>query len=628
MDLEQIRNRYLKFFERQGHVIIPSASLIPENDPTTLFTGAGMQPILPYLLGAVHPEGKRLVNSQKCFRAEDMDELGDNRHTTFFEMLGNWSLGDYFKNEQLEWFFTFLTDDLGLSPERLFVTVFAGESKLNLPKDTDSVTIWKELFKKKGIEAKDIEIGTVENGSEVGMQGGRIFYYGGKKNWWSRVRAPENMPVGEPGGPDSEVFFEFKDVAHDPKYGKECHPNCDCGRFLEIGNSVFMQYIKKPDGQFGQLPQRNVDFGGGLERIATVLANTPDIFKVDVLAKSISILEKRSGTSYEKSSDDLKRPFRIIADHIRAAVFMGADGVVPGNKDRGYILRRLVRRALFNAKRIGLTDTEWLPALVDLYADTYRDFYAEIDEHQEEIRSMLIDEAEKFYKTLEAGLKQFERLARKENTLTAADIFDLYQSYGFPEELSIELAQERNVPVDRKELAVHKEKHRELSRVASEVKFKGGLVDTSEMSVKYHTATHLLNQALRQVLGMHIYQKGSNITPERLRFDFPHDKKMSPEEIATVEEIVNQKIKEGLPVGNTSMNLKDAYVAGVVGVFGERYPEVVTVYRIGNPEVGFFSQEICGGPHVKNTSELGQKFKIIKEEAISQGVRRIKAVLV
>ncbi len=626
MDLETIRNRYLKFFERQGHTIIPSSSLVPENDPTTLFTGAGMQPLLPYLLGQTHPEGKRLVDSQKCFRAEDMDEVGDNRHTTFFEMLGNWSLGDYFKQEQLQWFFWFLTDDLEISANRLYVTVFAGDPVLNLPKDTTSASIWKELFTKKGIRAKEVEIGSVENGSATGMQGGRIFYYDARKNWWSRGGAPETMPVGDPGGPDSEVFFEFVHIAHDAKYGKECHPNCDCGRFMEIGNSVFMEYVKNTDGSFSPLPQKNVDFGGGLERIAAALADSPDIFKIDVLAKGVAVLEKISGKSYEDGLDEYKRSFRIIADHIRAALFLCADGVAPGNKDRGYIVRRLVRRALFNARKLGLKDNIWIANIVDVYADCYADFYAEIDSRGETIRTTLFDEANKFSETLEAGLKQFEKSVKAGN-LTAKDIFDLYQSYGFPEELSVELAKERGITVDTRELAAHKEEHRSRSRVGSEQKFKGGLADTSDKSVQYHTATHLLNQALRMVLGGHVYQKGSNITPERLRFDFPHDKPMTAEEIQEVERIVNEKIAEALPVNKITLGLEEAYNAGAVGVFGERYPETVTVYRIGDPQKGYFSQEICGGPHVENTSKLLGRFQILKEESISRGTRRIRAIL-
>lgn len=627
MDFETIRNRYLKYFGEQEHTIIPSSSLVPENDPTTLFTGSGMQPIIPYLLGAKHPKGIRLVNSQKCFRAEDMDEVGDNRHTTFFEMLGNWSLGDYFKKEQLPWLFDFLVDDLGLSPKRLYVTVFAGDSKLGLPKDTESAAILKKLFKDRGIEAKDVSAGSLKEVSHAGMRGGRIFYYDAHKNWWSRAGAPEQMPAGEIGGPDSEVFYEFTQVKHDKRFGDECHPNCDCGRFLEIGNSVFMEYIKNEDGTFRQLPQRNVDFGGGLERIAAALANSPDIFQVDILGKSIALLEKLSEKSYKQSPDEIKRSFRIIADHLRAAVFIVADGVMPGNKERSYIVRRLIRRSLLNAKRLGLAGTEWIADIAGLFAESYRDFYGEIDDRQEDIKAAVSEEAEKFLKTLESGLKHFERFA-KEKEMSTEHIFDLYQSYGFPEELSLELARERGISVDLKALKGHKEQHRERSRAGSHNKFKGGLLDTSDKSIQYHTATHLLNQALRQVLGNHVYQKGSNITPERLRFDFPNERKLTAGEIREVEEIVNQKIAEQLPVEKISMKLSDAQTAGAIGVFGERYPDAVTVYKIGTQSDGYFSQEICGGPHVSNTRELTGTFKIIKEEAVGAGIRRIKAVLV
>src|SRR3989344_1943876 len=644
MDLDQIRNRYLKFFERQGHTIIPSSSLVPENDPSTLFTGAGMQPILPYLLGNPHPEGKRIVNSQKCFRAEDMDEVGDNRHTTFFEMLGNWSLGDYFKSEQLPWFFGFLTEDLGLKPEHLFVTVFAGDEKLNLPKDTESVSIWKELFKQKGDDAEDVFIGSVEEGAKKGTHGGRIFYYNALKNWWSRAGAPENMPAGEPGGPDSELFYEFRDIKHDTRFGEQCHVNCDCGHYMEIGNSVFMEYIKSKNGSFKQLPQRNADFGGGLERITAALADSVDIFKVSVLGETVRLLEKLSGKTYG-SDEKQTRAFSIIADHLRAAVFISADGVKPSNKERGYILRRLLRRALLNAKHLGLSGTEWLGNIVDLLADSYKDFYAEIDSNLENIRQTLVVEAEKFLKTLDRGLLEIEKLEMKggfdrigpdgkmpiANRVDAKRAFYIFQSFGFPFEMIQEELVRRGLLVNKeefdREFKEELKRHQETSRAGSEKKFKGGLADASTISVRYHTATHLLNQALRQVLGGHVYQKGSNITSERLRFDFPNDSKMTPEQIKEVESIVNAKIAEQLPVTNITIPLTEAQKRGVVGVFGERYPDTVTVYRIGYPEKGFFSQEICGGPHVSNTQELEGTFRITKEESVSRGVRRIKAVL-
>lgn len=624
MQLEEIRNRYLKAFEREGHVIIPSASLVPENDPTMLFTGAGMQPLLTFFLGTPHPEGKRLVDSQKCFRAEDMDEVGDNRHTTFFEMLGNWSFGDYFKKEQLAWFFSFLTDNLSIPPERLYVTAYRGNETLSIPKDTESAEIWKELFKKKGIEAHEVELGTEEHASLVGMQGGRIFYYD-TKNWWSRAGAPDRMPAGEPGGPDSEVFFELTHIVHDAKFGQYCHPNCDCGRFMEIGNSVFMEYKKNADGSFSRLPEKNVDFGGGLERISAAVLGTSDVFKIDVFAPIIEILERVSGRQYETSAEEIKRSFRIIADHMRAAVFIAADGVLPSNKERGYIMRRLVRRALFNASKLGIRDSEYLAHIIASFVTSYGDFYTDLSDKSDAIKEALISEANKFAETLSSGLSMFEKLVGT-GSLGAKEIFDLYQSYGFPTELSVELAKERGIAVDLNAVNEFLKGHKDASRAGSEKRFKGGLADTSEMSVKYHTATHMLNQALRTVLGSHVYQKGSNITPERLRFDFPNDEKLTPEQIAAVEKLVNEKIREALPVTRVQMTLPQAYEAGAVGVFGEKYPDIVTVYRIGT-EGNYFSQEICGGPHVENTSALGGVFKITKEEAVAKGIRRIKAVI-
>ncbi len=626
MDLYQIRNRYLKYFEKKGHVIIPSTSLVPENDPTTLFTGSGMQPLLPYLLGEPHSLGDKLVNSQKCFRAEDIDEVGDNRHTTFFEMLGNWSLGDYFKEEQIAWFFSFLTEDLGLPAEKLYVTVFSGEPKFNLPKDSQSAEIWKKLFASKNIVAKEVEIGTVDNGGKVGMQGGKIFYYGAEKNWWSRSGYPDVMPVGEPGGPDSEVFFEFVEIAHDKKYGEHCHPNCDCGRFMEIGNSVFMEYLKKSDNLFALLPKKNVDFGGGLERIATAVRGDSDIFNVDVFAPVMEKLCVLSGKSYTTANPEDKKDLRVIADHIRAATFMSIDGILPSNKERGYILRRLVRRATLSAQRIGLIGKDWIGEILSSFATSYGNYYTEIEDGKNSIKKVLNEEVSKFNETLAKGLKRFEATASS-GSLSAQSIFDLYQTYGFPEELSVEMAKEKNIEIKPEELVLLKNKHRNLSRQSTDKKFKGGLADTGEKSTQYHTATHLLNQALREVLGKHVSQRGSNITAERLRFDFSHPSKLTDEEKQKVEKIVNDKINENLPVTQVKMSLNEALESGVVGVFGERYPEMVTVYSIGNETRGYFSREICGGPHVKNTGELKGKFKILKEEAVSQGVRRVKAVL-
>jgi len=404
MTAQEIRQAYLDFFKKQGHVVIPRARIVPENDPTTLFTGSGMQPLLPYLLGEKHPKGNRLADSQTCFRAEDIDEVGDNRHTTFFEMLGNWSLGDYFKQEQLPWFFEFLTDVVGLDPGKLYVTAFIGDETNNVPKDTESAEIWQQLFKEKGVEAGIVEIGSEENGYKVGMQGGRIFYYDASKNWWSRVGKPENMPAGEPGGPDSEVFYDFG-TEHDPKWGEQCHPNCDCGRFLEIGNSVFMQYVKTEDGGFKELPQKNVDFGGGLERIAAASINSPDIFKIDLLWPIIEKLQELSGKKYE----DHVEAKRIIADHMRSAVFMAADGVTPSNKTQGYILRRLLRRAIRQGHELGI-EHGLFRAIAPIVIDMYREPFPEVTKDEKTVVDVLEKEETLFRQTLRKGLREFEKL--------------------------------------------------------------------------------------------------------------------------------------------------------------------------------------------------------------------------
>ncbi|TSC62439.1 MAG: Alanine--tRNA ligase [Parcubacteria group bacterium Gr01-1014_48] len=621
MKLQDVRIKYLRFFESQGHTTLPSASLVPENDPTTLFTGSGMQPLLPFLLGEKHPQGVRLVNSQKCFRAEDIDEIGDNRHTTFFEMLGNWSLGDYFKQEQIPWFFEFLTKKIGLDPSKLYVTVFAGDKKNNISRDMEAVELWKKLFKKHGIDAKDIEILTEQQGGERGMQGGRIFYYDAKKNWWSRAGVPDNMPSGEPGGPDTEVFYDFG-TKHDTKYGKQCHPNCDCERFMEIGNSVFMEYIKNSDGTFSRLPQHNVDFGGGLERITATSNNNADIFKVDALDIVIKHIEKLSNTAYE--SEHL-RSFRIIADHLRAAVFMIADGVIPTNTEAGYFARRLLRRAMLHMDTLGMPKNT-LTLLVPDITNAYAKAYPVLQEREQNIQMEIQEEEERFRKTLQKGLHEFQKITTKEISGEAA--FDLYQTYGFPIEVTEELARKKNVRVNRKEFDEKMKRHQEASRIGAEKKFKGGLADHSDMSVKYHTATHLLHQALRTVLGTHVYQKGSNITPERLRFDFTHGAKMTNEEKKKVEELVNQKIQEALPVTYEILPIEEAKKRGAIGLFDDQYGDEVKVYQMGNSATGIFSMEFCGGPHVENTKKLGEagKFIIQKEEAVSAGVRRIKAI--
>ena len=622
MTPNQVREKYLTFFKERGHTIIPSAPLVPENDPTTLFTSSGMQPLVPYFLGQKHPSGNRLVDSQKSVRTGDIEETGDNRHLTFFEMLGNWSLGDYFKQEQLPWVFEFLTGEIGLDPHRLYTTVYAGDTLLGIPMDDESVAIWQRLFKEKGIDAKAVRLGTEEQGARLGMQDGRIFAYG-DKNWWSRSGIPANMPAGEPGGPDSEVFYEFTDVKHDPKFGAHCHPNCDCGRFIEIGNSVFMEYIKKDDGSFEKLQQRNVDFGGGLERIAAATHNTDDSYAAGTLKLMVNKLEAWSGKKYNDPA--YQKAFRIVADHVRAAIFLISDGVHPGNVERGYIVRRLLRRAVRFSDVLGVPAGN-LKNLVSLVAEDYRSSYPNVAEQSEHIAEEIRQEEDQFRKTLERGMKELARFTAA-GSLSAQDTFQLVTTYGFPIELIAEEAGLKGIKqIDMEGFKELLKQHQELSRAGSEQKFKGGLADTSEKTTRLHTAHHLLLKALQQVLGPHVHQRGSNITQERLRIDFNHDAKMTAEQKAAVEKIVNQKIKEGIPVIRTEMALAEAEKLHAEHEFGAKYPERVSVYSIG-PLDSAFSIEFCGGPHVSNTGELGGTFKIQKEEAVAQGVRRIKAVL-
>lgn len=636
MNLSDIRAKYLNFFKERDHTIIPSASLVPQNDPTTLFTGSGMQPLVPYLLGKDHPEGKRLVNSQKSFRAEDMEEVGDNRHTTFFEMLGNWSLGDYFKEEQLPFVFSFLVDGVGLDPQKLYVTVFAGDEQNNLPKDTESAEIWKKLFAEKGIEAHDVVMGSEADGARLGMQGGRIFYYDAKKNWWSRAGVPANMPEGEPGGPDSEVFYDFG-TAHDPKFGDNCHPNCDCGRFMEIGNSVFMQYQKTGSG-FGFLPKKNVDFGGGLERIAASANDNPDVFATDVFADAIALLEKFSGKQYQDSR--YQKSFRVIADHVRAAVFMISDGVRPSNTEQGYVLRRLLRRASQHVMKLGLEDKDkedsMLVRSAVIFMEKYASFYSELgtEEMYRTVTDTIWEEEKQFAKTLAQGMKEFEKMS---SNISGEQAYILFTTYGFPFEMTKELAAEKGLAVDESGFKDLMQKHSDLSRSGAEQKFKGGLADTSEATTRLHTTHHLLLKALQIVLGEHVKQRGSNITSERLRIDFSHPEKMTDEQKQEVERIVNERIKEHLPMIRSTMPKEEAEKLNAQHEFGAKYPDVVSVYSLGpvgateaDPQFDrAFSIEFCGGPHVMNTQEIekGGTFKIQKEEAVAAGIRRIKAVL-
>ncbi|MBI4992777.1 MAG: alanine--tRNA ligase [Candidatus Magasanikbacteria bacterium] len=639
----ELRQKYLDFFKSKAHAIIPSASLIPENDPTTLFTSAGMQPMIPHLLGEPHAQGTRIVNSQKCFRTQDIDEVGDNRHTTFFEMLGNWSLGDYFKKEQIEWMWEFLIKKLNFDPNKIFITCFRGDVKNNIPRDEEAAKIWQELFKSVGVKAE-----IVNNSEKDGMKGGRIFYYAADKNWWSRAGVPEKMPEGEPGGPDSEMFFDFSpstsswQAHHDEqKYGKHCHVNCDCGRFVEIGNNVFMQYVKTKNG-FNELKQKNIDFGGGLERMTAALNNNPDIFRIDLFSGALKKIEELSGKTYGADEKETFA-FRVILDHLRAAVFLIADGAVPSRKDQGYFTRRLIRRAVRFAANLGISQL-FTPVIAKEYIETYKNVYADLFSQQNLILSELEKEESKFRETLERGIMNYELgikgLAAK---VIPGDVaFDLYQSYGFPIEMTIELAKEKGIDVDVAGFNEEMKKHQEVSRIGAEQKFKGGLAGTGEMETKYHTATHLLLAALNRVLDgssairqAHggesyrtasserggIFQKGSNITVERLRFDFNYPEKLTVEQIKSVEDLVNEKIKEDKKVEMLEMPRDEALKTVKVSFDPSKYPEIVKVYKIGD-----FSMELCGGPHVEHTGALGQ-FKIVKEEASSAGVRRIKAIL-
>ncbi|MSR84832.1 alanine--tRNA ligase [Candidatus Uhrbacteria bacterium] len=611
MTVAHIRQKFLEFFQQKGHTIIPSASLIPENDPTVLFTTAGMHPLVPYLLGEKHPGGKRLVSVQKCLRTDDIEEVGDNRHLTFFEMLGNWSLGDYFKREAIEWSFEFLTDPtwLGIDPTRLFVTVFEGDQ--DAPRDEESIGIWQTLF-----------LNRAKIRAEVGE---RIGLYPKKKNWWG--------PAGQTGpcGPDTEIFYDTG-RAHDPAFGLKCHQNCDCGRFVEIWNNVFMEYEKQEDGTFKPLQQKNVDTGMGLERIAAVMQNVPTVFDTEIFQNIFNKIEVLSGKRY---TSETERPFRIIADHIRAAVFIIGDqhGVSPSNVGQGYIVRRLLRRAIREGRRLGIKEplTHQIALVIIGEFGTH---YQELETNLVRIVSELKQEEQKFEKTLEKGMKEFKKILiepidnlvkNEQKHLTGEQAFMLFSTYGFPWELTEEILREHGIMVDRKAFEKEFKKHQELSRTASAGKFKGGLADHSVETTRLHTATHLLHRALKNVLGDHVEQKGSNITAERLRFDFSHPMKVTVEQLKQVEDMVNDIIQQDLPVRFEEMTVEEAKKRGAIGLFEEKYGEKIKVYFIGNDATDF-SKEICGGPHVTHTGELGS-FKIQKEEAVSAGVRRIKATL-
>jgi len=598
MSTDEIRKKYLDFFKKRNHVEISPSPLVIDSDPTTLFTSSGMQQLIPYLKGEKHPQGKRLVDSQPSLRLQDIEEVGDNRHTTFFEMLGNWSLGDYFKKEQLPWIWEFFTKELGLDPERLHVTVFEGNAEV--PKDTESFEIWKSL----------------------GLPESHIHFYGADKNWWSRAGSPDKMPVGEIGGPDSEIIYEFEEVEHDPNFGKFCHPYCDCGKFLEIGNSVFMQYQKTTEGKLVELPQKNVDFGGGLERIAAAVIDSPDVFRIDMFAGIIKSLEEEIGTDYG-ADPEKDRSFRIIADHLRASCNLLAEGVVPGNKLHGYVLRRLIRRAMFHFHLLGSGISG---SAVSHIAEDLRKFYPNVDKNWKLVEENLTAEATRFEKALGRGLAKLTSTVAAGTTIDGKIAFDLYQTEGFPLELTIEILKQNGIsftPEEKNSFEAEFEKHKDLSRTSSAGMFKGGLAEASEITTKLHTATHLLHAALRQVLGEHVGQKGSHITSERLRFDFSHPQKLTDEEIKKVEDLINSKIKEDLPVTLTEMPLSEAISLGAMHFFAEKYGEKVKVYTIGDPP---FSREICGGPHVTHTGTIGG-VRIIKQEGRGSGIIRIYASL-
>ena len=584
----EIRNKYLEFFKRHGHAVIPSAPLIPENDPSVLFTTAGMQPLVPYLLGEKHPEGTRLTDFQKCLRTNDIDEVGDNRHLTYFEMLGNWSLGDYFKEESIAMSFEFLTKELGIPVEKLSVTCFAGDE--DCQRDEVTASCWKK----------------------AGIPEDRIYYFGKDDNWWI---AGEEGPCG----PDTEMFYD----TGKPKCSENCNPSCGCGKYVEIWNNVFMEFFKTKDGKYTKLKQHNVDTGLGLERMTMLLQGKETPFDTELFKPVMDKLQELAG------KNDSIESRRIVAEHLRASMMIIQDGGLPSNVDRGYILRRLIRRMVRHLRKLQINLNE-LGKLIDLNIDTLKEMYPELHQNSNKIKSVIIEEKDKFEKTLERGEREFNKIVNRmknegKDTISGKDLFTLYETYGFPPEVTQDLAREAGLKVDTTEFDKLFKEHQEKSRMGSEQKFKGGLAGTGEQEVRYHTATHLLNAALKVILGKDVHQKGSNITPERMRFDFSCDHKLTDEEKKKVEDLVNEWISRGLDVKCEEMKKDDAIKSGAECMFIEKYPDIVTVYSIGNDREKV-SKELCGGPHVKNTSELGH-FKIKKEEASSAGVRRIKAIL-
>ncbi len=579
----EIRNKYLEYFKNNGHSVIPSAPLIPENDPSVLFTTAGMQPLVPYLLGEKHPAGKRLVDYQKCVRTNDIEEVGDNRHLTYFEMLGNWSLGDYFKEESIKMSYEFLTKELQIPAEKISVTCFEGDA--DCPRDEKSAECWEK----------------------VGIPKERIYYFGKDDNWWI---AGEEGPCG----PDTEMFYD----TGKPKCSDKCDPSCGCGKYVEIWNNVFMEYFKDKDGKYTKLAQQNVDTGLGLERMAMLLQGKETPFETELFETIMKKLEE-----LQKVDEISSR--RIIAEHLRSSMMIICDGGRPSNSDRGYILRRLIRRMIRHMNKLQISLDE-LSTLIDINVENLKEMYPALEQNKETIKNVIIEEKDKFVKTLTKGEKEFikeiEEVKKQGKTkIEGKMVFRLYDTYGFPPEVTEELATENGMTIDRAEFEKLFKEHQEKSRAGAEHKFKGGLASTGEMETKYHTATHLLNSALRVVLGSHIHQKGSNITEERMRFDFSHPTKMTDEEKKKVEDLVNKWIQEAIPVEHLEMKKDDAIKMGAEAMFIEKYGDIVSVYKIGDVSI-----ELCGGPHVSNTSELGH-FKIKKEESSSSGVRRIKAIL-
>lgn len=605
MTTAEIRNKFLEFFKSKDHAIIPSAPVVPEHDPTVLFTTAGMHPLVPYLLGQEHPQGNKLVNAQKVVRTTDIEEVGDASHLTFFEMLGNWSLGDYFKEKSIPWSWEFLTEPkwLGIDPHKLYITVYEGDSEV--PKDEESIALWVEQFAKAGIDTKE---------------GERIFALGRDDNWWEQG----GVDTG-PAGPDTEVFYYLGNEKN-PKFDQES-PD-----FVEIWNNVFMTYQRQADGSYTELANKNVDTGMGVERTAAVLQGVNNVYDTDVLSDIKGAVEEYAVETSkdiftETEPDSRLRATRIITDHTRAVTFMAADGVAPSNKDQGYVMRRLARRAIREALVIGIHQGLFERIAPRVIAN-YEEAYPEL-QNSAMIMDVLRREENMFRQTLVKGLRQFQKMLRDKKDLSGRDAFTLYDTYGFPRELSLEEAKRIKLPCSQQfeaEFDIAMQEQKQRSRTASAGQFKGGLADDSEIVTRYHTATHLMYKALREVLGDHVMQRGSNTTSERMRFDFSHGEKMTPEQIEQVETMVNDAISQDLPVSFEEMPKDKAFAVGALGAFGEKYPDVVKVYTVGDPNGEYYSKEICGGPHVSHTGEIG-KFKIIKEESSSAGVRRIKAVL-